>query len=130
MNSDKLVRECELSAGLRAFIHDETSHYYGGYYHVRLQVTAEVPICGDWFGSEPEHEDALRRLGPMISFKRSLEKMAVPSAEVDSVRNSLLKSFETNVLSYLMRPDFASRFVLGEYQKACRAKTSSRYYHS
>lgn len=128
MSSEQIIRECDLADGVRAVVHDVSSHYFGGYYHVRLQITAEVPMCCDWFGSESEHEDALRRLGASVCFKRTLEKMAVPATEIDAVKGELLESFETNVLTYLLRPDFPSRFVLSEYGKALKSRKVSAYH--
>lgn len=130
MSSGNIVRECNLADGVTAFVHDDTSHYYGGYYHVRLLITADFPLCSSWFDSEPEYQDAVRRLGSTLCFKRTLEKMAVPSSEVEAVRTGLLESFETNVLNYLNRPDFPRRFVLSEYEKACKTPASSAYYRS
>lgn len=128
MSSENIIRECNLADGVRAVIHDVSSHYYGGYYHVRLQITAEVPLCSDWFASESVYDDALRCLGTSVCFKRTLEKMAVPSTEIDTVKSELLKSFETNVLTYLLRPDFPSRFVLSEYVKVHKSKKVSAYH--
>lgn len=130
MSSENVIRECNLADGVRAVIRDVSTHYYGGYYLVRLQITAEVPLCSDWFGSASEHEDALRRLGSAVCFKRTLEKMAVPATEVDAVRSCLLESFEVNVLTYLSRPDFPSRFALSEYGKVCKSSAPSAYYSS
>lgn len=130
MSSENIIRECILSDGLIAVVHDVTSHYYGGYYHVRLQVTAEVPLRSNWFGSESEYADAHNRLGSMVVFKRTLEKMAVPATDVDVVKSGLVESFETNVLPYLSRSDFSSRFVLSEYEKACKAAVTRVYCRS
>ena len=128
MSSGNIVRECFLLNGIRAVIHDVTSHYYGGYYHVRLQITAEVPLCSEWFSSESEHQDACCSLGSMACFKYNLEKMAVPEDEIDAVKSGLVETFETNVLPYLSRSDFPSRFVLSEYGKACKSTTNNRVY--
>ena len=130
MSSEKSIKECFLSDGVRAVIHDITSHYYGGYFHVRLEITAEIPLRCNWFGSEAEHAEALTRLGSVVCFKRTLEKMAVPAAEVDAVKSELVESFEINVLPYLSRSDFPSRFVLSEYGKACKATVNKAYCRS
>ena len=45
MHEGGIIRECELAEGIVALIRDSTRHYFGGYYHVRLQVTADVPLC-------------------------------------------------------------------------------------
>jgi len=128
MNNGNIIRECTLANSIKAVIHDVSSHYFGGYYHVRLQITAEVTLCKSWFSSASEYEDAIRRFGDAVSFKRTLEKMAVPATEVDSVKSELLESFDTNVLSYLLRHDFPSRFVLTEYHKVCKPNAVSAYY--
>jgi len=127
MHEGDIIRKCELSEGIVALVRDASRHYFGGYYHVRLQVTADVPLCAAWFAAAPEYEDALGRLGATVRFSRTLEKMAVPLAEVDAVRNALLDAFETNLRAYLTRPDFPSRFVLGEYAKARKSVVPARY---
>lgn len=127
MNDATSIRECELAEGIVAVISDVSRHYFGGYYHIRLQVTADVPLCLAWFGTAAEYEDALRQLGKSVRFSRILEKMAVPLDEVADVRNALLDSFEANLLGYLSRPDFPCRFVLSEYAKICKAVVPGRY---
>ena len=127
MNTDAPIRAYDLTDGLRAVIRDETSHYYGGYFHVTLRVEADVPLSAAWFESPALFEDACGRLGSTIRFYRTLEKMAVPAEEVDAVRSSLLESFESNVLTYMSRPDFPSRFALSEYGKAVKSVVARVY---
>ena len=127
MHEGGIIREYVLAEGVMALIRDVSRHYFGGYYHVRLQVTADVPLCSAWFESVAEYEEVLGRLGRSVRFSRTLEKMAVPLAEVDDVRNALLDSFETNLRGYLSRPDFPSRFVLGEYAKTRKKVAPGRY---
>lgn len=118
MDSEEIIMESVLADGVTAVIRDASRHYFGGYYHVRLLVTADVALSPDWFGSAEEYGDALVRLGGAVRFSRTLERMAVPLAEVDAVRSTLLDSFESNLRTYLSRPDFPRRFVLSEYGKA------------
>lgn len=125
MGSDApLSREYPLAAGVTAVVSDASSHYFGGYYHVRLVVVADVPLAPDCFPDAAEYEEALRMLGPTARFSRTMEKMAVPQAEVETVRCELLQAFESNLLAYLSRPDFPARFVQGEYAKS---RTSPRH---
>ncbi|HEY3423755.1 MAG TPA: hypothetical protein VGL27_03080 [Negativicutes bacterium] len=128
MNSQQIIKECLLENGLKALISDQTRHYFGGYYHVSLLITAEVSITDSIFKSESEYTDAISRMGESISFKSSLEKMAVPADEVNAVRASLLDSFENNALAYLSQPDFSKRFILNEYRK--KIKSSAVHYRS
>ncbi|HEX9078524.1 MAG TPA: hypothetical protein VF795_02975 [Desulfuromonadaceae bacterium] len=127
MHEGDIIREYELAGGVAALVRDASRHYFGGYYHVRLLVTADVPLRDAWFGSGAEYEDALGRLGGTARFSRTLEKMAVPLAEVDAVRSSLLDSFEANLRAYLSNPDFPRRFVLSEYAKSRKAVAPRGY---
>lgn len=127
MSSEAVIMECVLADGVTAEIRDASRHYFGGYYHVRLLVTADVALSAAWFGSAEEYGDALGRLGPSVRFNRTLERMAVPLAEVDAVRSTLLDSFETNLRTYLFRPDFPRRFALSEYAKALKPRVLCGY---
>ena len=124
MNSDKVLKQHELSEGLVAKVHDCSSHYFGGYYHVRMQVTADVPLLPEYFASESEFEDAVKSIGPTVCFSRILERMAVPGIEQDTVRYQLLDTFEANLLPYMRRPDFGRSFVASEYGKALKRKAN------
>jgi len=127
MTAESIIKEYQLADGITALIRDISRHYFGGYYHVRLQVTAEVPLCADWFETPLEYENALECLGRSVRFSRVLEKMAVPQAEISAVQTALLDSFEANLLGYLSRPDFPRGFVRGEYAKACKPAVLRRY---
>lgn len=115
MNPEPPFQTYHLAGGLRATVSDATRHYYGGYFHVSLRVRADIPLLAAWFASPSLYEDACARLGSSIRFYRTLEKMAVPGDEVDRVRQNLLQSFESNLIPYLVRPDFPSRFAVSEY---------------
>ncbi len=127
MTAENTLREYHLAGGVTALVRDASRHYFGGYYHVRLRVTAEVPLGADWFDSALEYEDALACLGRSVRFSRTLEKMAVPQADIEAVQKALLDSFEANLLTYLSRPDFPRSFVRGEYAKARKPAARGRY---
>jgi hypothetical protein len=125
-HSETLIKTCMLGGGIQATISDRTRHYFGGYYHVRIQVRADVPVSAGAFADPAEQQDAVQRLGTFVGFSRCLEKMAVPDSEIDMVRRQLLASFDANVLPYLLRADFAASFVQSEYRtalKSCLAVT-------
>lgn len=123
MNSETPVKTYALADGCRAVVNDMTRHYYGGYFHVRLQVEAEVALSVDWFENRAAYEDALGRLGSRVTFQRLLEKMAVPEPDIDNVRQDLISTFEANLLPYLVRADFPRRFVFSEYAKSLASVT-------
>jgi hypothetical protein len=121
MSSERIIREYDLGGGITATLRDETRHYFGGYYHVRIEVGADVPLSAPAFADPKEYRDALRLLGERICFRRVLEKMAVPEADIAAVRQGLLDAFDTNVLSYLSRPDFPERFMRSEYARCLKS---------
>src|SRR5450631_3484464 len=126
MITESVFRIYALADGCQAVVSDATRHYYGGYYHVRLRVEAEVKLSANWFENRAAYEDALKRLGSTVIFQRMLEKMAVPEMEIETVRQNLISTFETNLLPYLERPDFPRRFVISEYAKALTSATPLR----
>lgn len=128
--SEKIIRTCELGGGVRAVISDRTCHYFGGYYHVRILVNADVPLAATAFADEAEYRDAVLRLGDSVSFSRTLEKMAVPEGELDVVRQHLLASFDTNLLPYLQRADFADSYVRSEFRKALKSSAVFQRYRA
>lgn len=130
MNEDKLIRECALGGGVSATVTDCTRHYFGGYYHVRIQVSADVQVTADSFAAVTDYEDAIVRLGHSVTFTRTLEKMAVPATEIEGVREQLLAAFDANVLPYLQRDGFAPGFVRSEYQKKLKSLPKSPGYRA
>jgi len=103
---------------------DQTRHYFGGYFHVRILAYADIPVKQSYFSTGAEFDDAVRIMGDSVRFERVLEKMAVPESGIEAVRNQLKQAFYETSTAYLSVPDFAPRFVLNEYQK--RAKKSLR----
>ena len=129
-DAENIIRTCTLGGGVRAVISDHTRHYFGGYYHVRILVSADVPVSAGAFADASEYQDAVQRLGTFVSFCRSLEKMAVPEGELNVVRQHLLASFDTNLLPYLQRADFADSYVLSEFRKAVKSRAVFQRYRT
>lgn len=116
-DAENHIKTCTLGGGVTAEVVDATSHYFGGYYHVKIRISADVPVTPKSFDTDADFRDALNRLGSTVRFSRELEKMAVPEGEIATVRRQLLDSFDSNVLSYLSRDDFAASFVRSEYHR-------------
>jgi len=114
-NCSPVIGEYPLSGSLVVCVSDETGHYFGGYYHVRLMARCDVPITEGLFASQGEFMKVRAILGETVSFERALEKMAVPEHELDDVKHSLLHSFETNLLPYMKHSGFADGFVKNQY---------------
>lgn len=124
---ENVIKTCTLGGGIQATISDLSSHYFGGYFHVRILVRADVPVFSDAFAVAAEYTDAVRRLGPVVCFSRLLEKMAVPEGDIETVRQHLLTSFDTTMLPYLLRDDFSDKFIRNEYRKALKSRVAVQH---
>ena len=91
-------------------IYDQTKVYFGDYHHVRLNIVCffddsainTLPCCPD--------DINLRS----ISYKRTLDRMGVPSKDVQSVTNTLLNDFKLNSLPYISSNEFPKKLIHNE----------------
>ena len=121
MDSEQVIREYDLGGGIMTRLRDGTRHYFGGYYHVRIEVSADVPLSASPFAGADEYRAALLLLGDRIRFHRVLDKMAVPESGIKAALQGLLDAFDSNVLPYLSRPDFPERFMRSEYARCLKS---------
>ena len=119
-----IIETIPLHGGLCLTLSDQTRHYFGGYYHVRVHVCCDVPLEQSSFSGEAEYLHALKTMGQQVRFERLLEKMAVPETDIAAVRSRLISNFRKTGIAYLAQPDFASRFVRNEFLK--RTKSAPR----
>lgn len=105
MQTKNIYRQLTLENGLRLVIADLSRNYFGDYHHVRLEISFALPCTDGSSGGEP------------AMMQRVVEKMGVPSAEVDLAKESLVRDFLNSSLSYLSLPDFPSRLTA-----ACSAR--------
>ncbi|OGU17675.1 MAG: hypothetical protein A2076_06195 [Geobacteraceae bacterium GWC2_53_11] len=121
-----ILETITLDSALCMTLLDQTRHYFGGYYHVKVLVFCDVPVRQSYFEDVAEYNDVVTLLGESVRFERILEKMAVPESGIESVRNQLTQTFHETSGSYLSVPDFAARFIRSEYQKRAKKPTSVR----
>jgi len=124
--ASSIIQTISLKSGLCITLSDETRHYYGGYYHVKIQALCIVPIVRDHFDNESEYLDARNKLGDSVRFERVLEKMAVPEPDIAAVRDQLLDAFNNTTVGYLSSPDFERKFVKTEY-RIFNSKPASKF---
>ncbi len=115
--TSSIISTIELNRLINITLCDETRHYFGGYFHVKVLAFCDVPLLEEFFDSHDAFLDARNRMGESIRFERVLEKMAVPENETEAVCGQLVLAFKATALAYLAAPDFAGRFVRGAYQK-------------
>ena len=119
-----IIDTITLDSDLTITLLDQTQHYFGGYFHVRVLAYCDIPLKRSYFDDDAEFSVAVKTMGESVRFERVLEKMAVPESGIESVRSQLIDSFHATAKTYLSVRDFAPRFVRSEYQK--RTKKSSQ----
>ena len=115
-----ILETIPLSVALTMTLLDQTRHYFGGYYHVKLLAYCDIPLEQNYFENAEEFGVAVNKMGTTVRFERVLEKMAVPEAEIISVRNQLAKAFHDTSVAYFSSTGFAPGFVRSEYQKCLK----------
>ena len=118
-----IIETITLSSNLCVTLLDQTCHYFGGYYHVKVLIFCDIPLEQSYFENDAEFQNAVEKMEPMVRFERVIEKMAVPESGIESVRSQLIQAFHDTSKAYLSNPDFAPRFVQSEYRKIIK-KTS------
>jgi len=128
LNNSNIITSIELNSGIIITLSDETSHYFGGYYHVKILAQCNVSLDRMFFDDEAQYLDALDKLGQSVVFERILEKMAVPEQDIALIRDQLVDSFKNTAISYLSAPGFERSFVRNEYRSVL-GKSVKKYAH-
>lgn len=107
MQPADIYRRMVLDNGLEIVISDRTRVYFGDYHLVRLEITCRTGEgAGPGEGAPPEAVAGL-----VAEFSRVVERMGVPSAAVESARESLVNDFLATSLAYLNAPDFPAKLA-------------------
>lgn len=121
MTTSKLLNTLQLSNGLKVSIFDHTKVYFGDYHHVRIQIYCCFDDTSHTFINLFSEGIDIRN----ISYKRTLEKMGVPSAEIENVIKALLDDFEFNSLPYISSQEFTKKMIENSLSK--KAPTARKY---
>ena len=110
-------RVFKLENDVEVRLFDRTRNYYGDFHHVLLDVQCEVEIdlSAAKDGLSVELLSSLD--GERLIYCRTLDRMGVPSVDVDDVREHLIANFVRHSLPYLSAPFFVERFALAELRK-------------
>jgi hypothetical protein len=116
----KTIREERLDNGLRILFVDESNRYFGDYHRVCIQITLvcaldALPVANT--DDEAFRDRALTTLGKELKVVKRLERMGVPTAEVERVRHSMIEAFMENASSYIGRPEYPRSLVNAELKK-------------
>lgn len=114
------IKEEKLANGLNVLFADESNRYFGDYHRICILVTllyplAELPV--DTEDDRAFRDRAVATLGKELKVIKRLERMGVPSAEVEKVRQSLIDSFLESSADYLGRPEYPRSLVAAQLNK-------------
>ena len=112
-----VIRQETLGNGLQVTFADQSNRYFGDYY--RVCVTATIVCTLAELPAVTTEEAALRRraeesFGTTLRIVRRLERMGVPSADVNQVRDTLIDDFLAHAAGYLARPGYPCLLVTAE----------------
>ena len=121
------LKQVFLDNGLEIVFTDESNRYFGDYHRVCVVATIvcnlqHLPVANS--DDETFRRQAVEALGDQMSVVKRFERMGVPSAEVDSVRATLIDGFLRNASVYLSRPGYIRSLVSSELKK----KPTHRFY--
>lgn len=108
------IQSISLPNSLSLLCTDATRIYFGDYCHVRIQISISVPLSKQFFHNEDELQYARRMLPDPLIYRRTIERMGVPSSNVDMVRAELINDLMHHAARYLGTEKFPGQFVRAE----------------
>lgn len=118
MQPADIYRQMVLDNGVEIVISDLSRNYFGDYHLVRLEI-----VCRTASGDRVSVGDVRPSAGVQkAEFRKVVERMGVPSGEVESVRAALVQSFLDHSLVYMNAPDFPAKLSASVFLKPKMAK--------
>ena len=117
MTDKPFIVEEQLADGSTLSFRDLSRHYFGGYFHVILEASAEFSLDPEWFDTPELYADACDKIGNPVRFSHTMERMAVPRDEIDAARMQMLDTFRKHVVAYLSRWQFRRNYARSLYIK-------------
>jgi hypothetical protein len=115
-----------LTNGLHLRFYDQTNRYFGDYHRVRIVVEIELTLNNELLDDPELLTAGKKRFGAVLTTNKVLERMGVPGNRVDSLRAELVASYQTEVQSYLSRPEVPQRLLRAELANKPSASTILR----
>lgn len=120
-----LIREIPLQNGLTLRYYDQTRHYFGDFYLVKLELVCNIPLQLEYFETSSMFDEAKQLIGDSAVYRRAFEQMGVASTAIGAVSDRLIEHFTRNSLTYFSSCSFPVKFVNAELNKA-RKKLAGR----
>jgi hypothetical protein len=115
-------RAQELENGLKLEFYDQTNRYFGDYHRVCVETRISLLISVRGGQDKDLWLKARSTFGSHFTMTKMLERMAVPGAEVDDVRNQLVDDFLGHAATYMNHAEYVTRLITAELVKASRVR--------
>ena len=112
------MRRILLPNSLQLVCRDGSRRYFGDYHLVRVLLTLDIPLEARYFEDGEDHRSALRLLPDPVVYRRTAERMGVPSARVEEVRSLLVAELLRHAGQYLGAERFPVRYLQSELARA------------
>lgn len=130
VNAEKVTSppfaEERLKNGLSLRFFDQTNRYFGDYHRLRIVVEIELNLSNELLTDPELLVAAKKRFGASLTTNKVLERMGVPGGRVNALRAELVASYQTEVQSYLCRPEVPLRLLRAELANKPSASTILR----
>ena len=109
-------KQARLDNGLELSFSDGSNRYFGDYHRICVVATLAIPL--ERLDDDELRQQASAVFGQRLEVKKRLERLGVPSAELEQTRNAMVSDFLRHATTYLGRPDFPRRLVAAELHKS------------
>ncbi len=116
----KILDVIVLENGVEIHVYDVSKRYYGDFHKVKLEVVCEVQIREEYFDYTGEFEAARGVLGDRVVHRRIIEKMGIPTADLETVKDEILRNFKDHSLSYFSIATFPKKLIMCEMRKSTK----------
>ncbi|MCK4691198.1 MAG: hypothetical protein KAT20_05300 [Desulfuromonadales bacterium] len=95
-----LLKSVTLEGGLVVNFYDQSNRYFGDFHRICIKVVAELVLLHAT--DEPE---------PPLVYERTLERMGVTTAALETEKSALIDSFLSVSRTYLENPNFPEQLL-------------------
>ncbi|MEJ2471754.1 MAG: hypothetical protein P8Y96_11645 [Desulfuromonadales bacterium] len=113
-----MIRSEQLANGLEIIFYDRSNRYFGDYHRICVVAAISLRFAAVIDTVDTAMLNQARRLfGDHLVIEKRIERMGVPTADRDQVRNALVDDFLKHSAAYLGRSDYPSRLLAAELKK-------------
>ena len=62
-----IIETITLSSNLCVTLLDQTCHYFGGYYHVKVLIFCDIPLEQSYFENDAEFQNAVEKMENVLT---------------------------------------------------------------